>query len=202
MWNCLDWFKDESADERGNIHKLITSSGPAVLCLNVMGDANLGSMIRTACMFGVSAFYIAGRKRWDRRWSVGAHHYMDVKFAPDIYDVTVNTHHSIECECGKCKVIQVERLIEFLKFGGFTPCFVEQGGVDARDPVWKRTVERPIFIYGNENAGIPMAVIRAVRAAIPATIVLTIPQMGIMRSHNVASACSLVLWEYVRSTAT
>jgi tRNA G18 (ribose-2'-O)-methylase SpoU len=29
-------------------------------------------------------------------------------------------------------------------------------------------------------------------------VVVSVPQLGIMRSHNVATACSIVLWEYNR----
>jgi len=197
-WNCLDVLKTQSAQKRHDIHQAMTHDA-AVLCLNVKGDINVGNMIRTACLMGCRAFYLAGRKKYDRRYSVGANHYIDVQYLPDVYDVVIDTHHDLECQCGECKVVNCEALVGFLKDYGGTPCFVEQGGTSVVDPVWKRVAERPVFIYGNEQRGIPDHVIRYVKKEIPAMMVLSIPQFGILRSHNVATSCSIVLWEFVRA---
>jgi tRNA(Leu) C34 or U34 (ribose-2'-O)-methylase TrmL len=59
-------------------------------------------------------------------------------------------------------------------------------------------VSRPIFIYGNEHFGIPLETIRYIKKHIPDSRTLSIQQVGIMRSHNVTTACTLVIWEYVR----
>lgn len=169
-----------------------------VLCLNVTGDVNVGNMIRTACLYGCRTFFLAGRKRWDRRGSVGANHYIDVVYLPCIFDVIIDTHHELCCSCGKCKKVNNEALLEFLKRYNMTPCFVEQGGINIVDKVWKKTVRRPVFIYGNENSGIPRETINYIKQYIPETVVLSIPQIGIMRSHNVTTACTIALWEYIR----
>lgn len=196
-YNCLDFYKPFSAEKRHDVHQAMTYDY-AVLCLNVKGDVNVGNMIRTACLMGCRRFYLAGRRKYDRRYSVGANHYIDVEYLPNIYDVVIDTHHEMDCACGLCKVVNCDKLVAFLKEYGGTPCFVEQGGGNVLDPVWKRTVERPIFIYGNEQHGIPRGVMQYVRERVPGTEVLSIPQIGIVRSHNVATSCSLVLWEYVR----
>jgi tRNA G18 (ribose-2'-O)-methylase SpoU len=196
-WNCLDWFKGVPNDARQAIHAHMTSD-VSVLCFNVQGDANLGTMMRTACLMGCRTLYLAGRKKWDKRYSVGAHHYIDVEHVPDLFHVRIDTHHELDCHCGQCKTVDVPAFISFLQAHGFTPCFIEQGGQSILDPVWKKTVERPLFIYGNEHHGIATETIRAVRQAIPSTLVLSIPQQGMMRSHNVSTACTIVLWEYIR----
>lgn len=200
-YNCIDWFKHYPSEKRKEIHNHLTDDF-AVLCLNVCGDANLGNMIRTASLFGCHHFFLAGRKKWDKRYSVGAHHYMDVSFLPNIFDVTIDTHHDIECRCGGCKTINHDALVKFLNDEMFTPVFIEQGGSIIQDDVWKKVVKRPIFIYGNETSGIPSSTIQFVKRAIPDTLVLSIPQMGIMRSHNVATTCSIVIWEYMRNKMT
>ena len=170
----------------------------SVLCLNVTGDANLGNMIRTSCLMGCKNFYIAGRKIWDKRYSVGAHHYMNVHHLPEIYHTTIDTHHNLDCKCGECKTIAVNNLIAFIKEIGMRPVFIEQGGTNALEKTWKMGSTPPIFIYGNESNGIPMSVIREVKDAISDTTVVSVPQLGIMRSHNVATTCTITLWEFAR----
>jgi tRNA G18 (ribose-2'-O)-methylase SpoU len=196
-FNCIDWLKSYSDEERRDINNLMAND-IAILCLNVQGDANLGNMIRTACLFGCKTFYLAGRKKWDKRYSVGAHHYMDVVHLPELYDVRIDTHHPIDCKCGDCKTLHADKLVEFLKTHNYTPCFIEQGGTPVVDAVWKKLTERPIFIYGNESNGIPPSALHYVQQHIPNMHVLSVPQHGIMRSHNVSSVCTIVLWEYMR----
>lgn len=196
-YNCLDWLKPASSSDRRAANQQM-SNDIAILCLNVQGDANLGNMMRTACLFGAHTFYLAGRKKWDKRYSVGAHHYMDVVYLPDVFHVRIDTHHPLECTCGVCKTVDNTMLIDFLKNKNYTPCFIEQGGTQICDPVWKHTIANPIFIYGNETNGIPQETLRQVRRAIPTTQILSIPQHGVMRSHNVATTCTIALWEYFR----
>ena len=195
--NCDDLFKELSAFDRRCVNRKLRATF-AVLCLNVRGDGNVGTMIRTACLTGCETFYLAGRKQVDKRYSCGANHYMDVAFVKDIAEVTINAKHELKCECGSCKQIDAGALIRFVLAHGYTPCFVEQGGMDVRSRVWKRTVERPLFIFGNETFGVPKATIREVTIAVPSTLVLSLHQWGIFRSHNVAMACGLVLWEFMR----
>ena len=195
--NCIDWFKGTDDAKRKTINNAMTLDF-SVLCLNVRGDGNLGNMIRTACLYGCKNFYLAGRKKWDKRYSVGAHHYMDVEFVDGVYDVTIDTHHELECECGSCKKVDNEVLLRFIIQNNFTPCFVEQGGTCILEPTWKKTIENPLFIYGNETSGVPIETIRYIRNRLPSTQLLSIPQMGIMRSHNVATTMTIVLWEYAR----
>ena len=196
-YNCLDWLKALPAQKRHDIHQASTWDY-SILCLNVTSDVNLGNMIRTACLLGCRTFYTAGRKRWDRRGSVGANHYIDVVHIPNMYDILIDTHHPLECSCGTCKRICNDVLLQFIEDGRFTPCFIEQGGTSILDPSWKHAIQRPLFIYGNETHGIPWGTIEFIKNKVRDTRVLSIPQVGVMRSHNVTTACTLTLWEYAR----
>ena len=199
-YNCLSWLQHVPAEQRKQINMNVSAPPFSILCLNVTGDANLGNMMRTACLMGCKDFYIAGRKSWDKRYSVGAHHYMNVHHVPDVYTTIINTHHTIECSCGECKKIDTTQLISFLQTHpqNHTPVFIEQGGNSILDHTWRIGNAFPIFIYGNESHGIPYHVIQKVKAAIPDTAIVSVPQLGIMRSHNVATTCTIVLWEYTR----
>ena len=51
----------------------------AVLMENFQGDFNLSSVIRSANAFNGREVFFLGNKQWDRRGTVGTHHYTDVK---------------------------------------------------------------------------------------------------------------------------
>lgn len=200
--NCISLFQDvECIHKRREIHhKICCDTKFDVMCFNVRGDINLGNMMRTSCLMGCKHFYLCGRKVWDKRFSVGAHHYMSVEFVPNIFSMTINTHHPIDCVCGTCKIVDVDAFCDFLINGSWRPVFVEQGGISVFDPSWKILDDdnRVLLIFGNESSGIPQHVIRSVKQLIPSACVVNVPQMGMMRSHNVATTCSIVLWELNR----
>jgi tRNA G18 (ribose-2'-O)-methylase SpoU len=50
----------------------------AVLMQHIGGDYNISTLVRNANAFGVRRVYYYGRKKWDRRGSVGTHHYTDL----------------------------------------------------------------------------------------------------------------------------
>ena len=199
LWNCVSWLQNESsAVNRKKINMGMATDSFSLLCLNLTCDSNVGNMVRTACMLGCKNFYTAGRRKWDKRSAVGAHYYINVQHLDDIYNCLIDTHHAINCDCGECKVINTDMLCDFIKSIGATPIFVEQGGVSVLEKSWTLGHNRVIFIYGNEGHGIPHHVIKKVKQTIPDTLVVSVPQLGVMRSHNVATACSIVLWEYNR----
>jgi tRNA G18 (ribose-2'-O)-methylase SpoU len=51
----------------------------AVMMENFQGDFNLSSVIRSANAFNGREVFFLGNKQWDRRGTVGTHHYTDVK---------------------------------------------------------------------------------------------------------------------------
>jgi tRNA G18 (ribose-2'-O)-methylase SpoU len=51
----------------------------AVLMENFQGDFNLSSVIRSTNAFNGREVFFLGNKQWDRRGTVGTHHYTDVK---------------------------------------------------------------------------------------------------------------------------
>lgn len=51
----------------------------AVLMENFVGDFNIGTVVRNANAFNARCVYYLGNKHYDRRGTVGTHHYTDVK---------------------------------------------------------------------------------------------------------------------------
>lgn len=163
-----------------------TSTDVEVAGINLSGDLNIGMMIRTASLFGVGGFNIIGRKRYDRRTTVGTHNYIPMRF------YTATTGHQNE-------FLDEEKIIEALKDLGKirTLVFLEQGGTPLFG--FKSTLpteKPPLFIVGNEGDGIPQGVMDA----FPDAFKIEIPQRGVGRSHNVSIALALMLGEYFRDS--
>ena len=75
--NVLDNLKDLAIPE---IAKYCHSKSiPAsVAMINIGGDFNLSTMIRNANFFGFRSVHYVGKKKWDKRGSVGTHHYTPI----------------------------------------------------------------------------------------------------------------------------
>lgn len=58
-----------------------------VLCCNFAGDFNLATVIRNNNAFLAKEVFIYGKKKWDRRGSVGAHHYSHIRHLPSEKDL-------------------------------------------------------------------------------------------------------------------
>lgn len=173
-YNVADEYKNNTVEENRRICQ--NDSIPfAIGAMSITGDLNIGMMMRTAALLGASDFFIFGRKKYDKRSTVGAQNYINVHQ----YDMTVYHLHSV------CN--------EF----GYTPVFIEQGGMTLplRDGEWKNMPERLLFIFGSESDGIPNDIIYS----FPHSPIISIPQRGVLRSFNVSAAMSIVAWEYFRS---
>lgn len=78
-YNVIDKFKHLTAHQIKA--KLAETAFPyAVLCENVIGDFNLGTIIRNANAFNAREIYYIGNKKFDRRGMCGVHNYSDVKW--------------------------------------------------------------------------------------------------------------------------
>jgi len=157
----------------------------AVVAINVSGDLNIGMSIRTASLFGIGKFYILGRRSYDRRTTVGQHNYIDVE--------PISCSHGYHSED-----LDVDKAIAFLEqlTERYQLVFVEQADhkVNLLEMTKKLSAKLPCcFVVGNEGVGIPRKIIDSVKG-----ITVEIPQRGVGRSHNVANALSIVLWEYFR----
>lgn len=165
--------------DRGTIRNIVGkfSIDVDIMIINCNGDINVGMMFRNSFIFGVPRIWIVGRKRFDPRSSVGAHHYLTVNHVPVLRP-------------------------EFFDENNLTPVFIEQGGENLYNFKWERfnnrvsdsgVLKRMCIIMGNEHSGIDPLLL----SAFPNNIV-SIPQIGWTRSLNVAVANGIVLNEYQR----
>ena len=75
----------------------------------------------------------------------------------------------------------------------FRPIFVEQGGIMLNNVYWKEMFMRlqplfPCLVFGNENRGVQDDILHDRRGH-----TISIEQLGVIRSYNVASASAIVL---------
>ena len=59
----------------------------ACMMSHVEGDFNISTAIRNANAFGCEKFFYFGKKSWDRRGSVGTHHYTNISHLKTIEDI-------------------------------------------------------------------------------------------------------------------
>lgn len=145
----------------------------AVALANITGDLNTGVIVRSACVLGAEQVFLFGRRKYDRRSTVGAHNYIDV--IP--YAATSDDGETFDWEF----------VMHTIRVNGYTPVLIEQNGVPLYH-LHPKNIPTPIcLVFGAEQTGIPYEVCRD-------ELCFTIPQPGIVRSLNVSSAASIAMW--------
>lgn len=169
-FNVADEFKHLALEEL----KTIASARQlpfAVALANISGDLNTGVMIRTACVLGAEKVFIFGRRKYDRRSTVGAHHYIDI----------------LHQDCASAdNTFDWDTALHTIRVNGYTPVLIEQNG----QPLHQLDVSlyHPLcLVMGAEDCGIPEDVCAK-------EVVYTIPQPGILRSLNVSTAAGIAMW--------
>ena len=181
MYNVRDEYKVNTYEQ--NVAITVSEQRSfSVGCINITGELNVGMMIRSACLFGAENFYIFGRKKFDKRSTVGAEKYINI--VQYTFDDPITADESIN-----------ERLEYLLKWNSVVLC--EHGGVEIGSHkarlIYKEELENPLFIFGSESHGLPTTV-----ADNPHFYTMSIPQRGVLRSFNVSAAMNIVVWDYIR----
>ena len=179
--NVHDELQDLSTDELRTVTQ--SQSWPFwVMALNVTGDMNIATLIRSSHLLGAQRVVVLGRRRIDRRGLVGAAHYTPV-------DRVWGIHDDLSFDPCVFKSFCVENLV--------TPVFVEQGGINTWQFDWHQCWSqatsrghRVMLVMGEENSGIPESVL-ALAPELNGSCV-SIPQRGVLRSHNVSMAFATV----------
>jgi len=195
-FNVRDELKSLTVEELQAVH--LRDRLPFGVCaLNTTGDLNLGVMLRTASILGASDFIIFGRRKYDRRSSVGAQNYIKVHRVDGLNaDMSFNLY----------------TFWETMTALNYFPVFVEQLPIELRalgvyGPTlqtisWPKIIERygqghhPCLVFGNESTGIPLTLISSGHP------IVEIPQRGVLRSLNVSASMAMVTWDLVKYLTT
>ncbi len=158
----------------------------SVATLSITGDLNVGAIIRSAHLFGARNVHVIGRRKIDSRSIVGMANYIDVfKYEGRTADLMEIDPQLVE------EVFLTNKLV---------PIVVELGGTPLPNMDWPAAIpgdgQTLCLTFGNEGLGISEAVLDRLRA-IKGCQIVSIPQRGAGRSHNVANAASIVMGHMV-----
>jgi tRNA G18 (ribose-2'-O)-methylase SpoU len=153
-----------------------------VMTLNVLGDLNMSTVIRSAHLMGAERVAVYGRRKMDNRGLVGTGNYQQI-------DRVWGIHEDL--------TLQVEPFVSYCETHAYVPVFVEQGGQNVFDMNWHelhescvRTNRKIMLVMGTEREGVPDHLIQAGVAL--GGCVVSIPQRGVIRSHNLSMAFAIV----------
>ena len=169
LWqrNVIDEFKELPEQE---IKRKLSerSNGFSVLMTHVEGDFNIGTVLRSSNFFGAKEFFYFGKKRFDRRSSVGVHHYTPVHFLQDIDSVAA--------------------LKDRYTLVGFENNVAETTSIHRFNWDFDKP---PCIVVGEEQNGIHSQVVSI------CDYLVEIPNFGSVRSINVGSAATIAMHDYV-----
>lgn len=168
--NVVDSLKNYSVSDIAKYCN--TNSIPAsVAMINVDGDFNLSTLVRNANFFGFRSVHYIGKKKWDKRGSVGTHHYTPMYYHKD--------EISFLTQCSTRTVIAVENNI---------PNYADKT-TDLFDYDFSK-VSEPIFLFGEETKGLSEHILDF------ADFIVTIPNRGSVRSLNVGTTSGIIMSVY------
>jgi tRNA G18 (ribose-2'-O)-methylase SpoU len=153
-----------------------------VMTLNVLGDLNMSTVIRSAHLMGAERVAVYGRRKMDNRGLVGTGNYQQI-------DRVWGVNEDL--------TLQLDPFVSYCETHAYTPVFVEQGGSNVYDVDWKcmqfmcsHRNKKIMLVVGTEREGVPDHLIQAGVAL--GGHVVSIPQRGVIRSHNLSMAFAIV----------
>lgn len=167
--NVQDMYK-RSLDAEIRADLFAKRSSAVNIIINSENDFNVATAIRTHNGFNGGELYIVGKRKYDRRGTVGTHNYSTIFHSP--------TH---------------EEVFEKLRKDGYTIYAVDNMPEYNPTNIWDvEFPERSAFVYGTENAGLEKEVIDACDEMV------FVEMYGSVRSFNLACTTAIVLGEYSR----
>jgi tRNA G18 (ribose-2'-O)-methylase SpoU len=180
-----------------------------VMILSLCGNLNVGTILRTSHMFGVNKFIVYGKKKFDTRSTVGSLRYTETERVFGLKDRD-KTEKQILTTTDR--IICPETMYQYLTENNLVPVLIEQhhSAIFLDELNWverERMIDfgdngdneengkRFCFILGNEGDGISDDVINRC-LEIEGAFVLSIRQMGVLRSLNVSAAAAIVIYSY------
>jgi len=141
----------------------------SVMCANIQGDFNIGTVIRNANAFLAKEVIIYGRRKFDPRGTVGTRHYTNFKHVNELEDLSTLRRDDVY-------IVGVDNI----------------EGAEAIDNIELPMDKHIIFAFGEENSGLTPEMLAVCDALV------YIKQFGSVRSLNVGTASGIIMYEYCR----
>ena len=149
----------------------------SVVCCNIGNDFNIATVIRNANAFLAKEVVIYGLKKYDRRGTVGTHHYTYFHHVRDINSLSnffVNVTNEYVHQGRRVRIVAIDNVPESTD--------VNQYSFDPDTHY--------LMVFGQEQIGIPDNVLNM------CDDIVYIPQYGSVRSINVGCASSIIMNNY------
>jgi tRNA G18 (ribose-2'-O)-methylase SpoU len=168
--NVIDkfkWYTTEYIKEQNIISRMNYS----ILLVNLEYDNNTGNIIRSSNAFGAKEVLLYGRKKFDRRSSVGTEFYTSFKHIRFVEELSeIFTHYD--------RIIALDNV---------------PGAVSLESFEWDSNLNY-LLCFGHEGTGLPSEIIDK------CTDIVEIFQTGTVRSLNVSVAAAIVMHDYCVKT--
>ena len=158
-YNVEDKFKGKTKEEIKDCLKL-TSNPFAVMMEHWNGDFNIATMIRNANAFNAKKVFYYGKKKYDRRGTVGTHHYVDLNYIDDVN-----------------KLISLKSDFTFVCLDNV------EGSVPMENFEWP---ENSLMIFGEEGAGLSQEILNMADYIVSITQYGSVRSMNVGTTSGIA----------------
>lgn len=146
----------------------------SIICSNLYNDFNIATCIRNANAFCSKRVVVYGNKQFDRRGTVGTHHYVRMRHA-----------RTLQCLSEQIKELSADtrqplHLVAVDNISSACP-------VDTYE--WPKD-KHVVMIFGQEQVGVPPELLELAQDCV------YIRQYGSVRSLNVGTASGVVMYDY------
>ena len=142
-----------------------------VICSNLYNDFNIATVIRNANAFLAKKVVLYGAKQYDRRGTVGTHHYTHFKHTKTLSELD-DEIKSIRDSNTSVKIIGIDNIPGASPINSYT---------------WDSNTHY-ILVFGQEQVGLPQELIDI------CDDILYIKQYGSVRSLNVGTASGIAMY--------
>lgn len=173
LWkrNVIDRYKNWSTESIKR--DLQRTANPFAVCMeHWQGDFNISTLIRNANAFNAEKVFYLGKKRFDRRGAVGAHHYVDLVFLDGGISELVDLKN-------KYTVVAIDNNIP-------NTCKLNEFN-------WQSLEKPPLMIFGEEGVGLTKEALEI------ADYSVEISQHGSVRSLNVGTSSGILMYSFLQS---
>jgi tRNA G18 (ribose-2'-O)-methylase SpoU len=144
-----------------------------VIASNLENDFNIATLIRNSNAFLAKEVWIYGNKQYDRRGTVGTHHYTNLKHVKTI-DNVIEELKNLRNEYIDLKIVGMDNI---------------PGSININHYSWPKFAHT-VMIFGQEQNGIPQELLDL------CDDVVYIEQYGSVRSLNVGTASGIAMYDY------
>ena len=149
------------------------TANPFAVCMeHWQGDFNISTLIRNANAFNAEKVFYLGKRRFDRRGTVGTHHYVDLVFLDGGVSELVTLKNQYTIVAVDNNVSNTHKLDKF---------------------DWQSLEKPPLMVFGEEGVGVTEETLKI------ADYSVEISQYGSVRSLNVGTSSGILMYSFLQS---